>query len=118
MDTLITKSLLDTPSQPQNFGSELYKNRHTTKYQLGQFHTTNVDKILKGYEPFVKGMKLIDPFAGNWDLLKWGQRSRSKISSGYDIDPKNSFTNQRDCILNPPDYSGKFPAYPVDADTH
>jgi hypothetical protein len=40
------------------------------KRNLGQFFTTNCDYILQGFEEFVKGKKITDPFAGNQDLLK------------------------------------------------
>ena len=38
--------------------------------QFGQFFTTNSDYILQGFEGFVKNKEILDPFAGNQDLIK------------------------------------------------
>lgn len=58
------------------------------KKQLGQFFTTNSDRILQGLDIFVFGKNVIDPFAGNSDLLDWAKRNKSKSVLGYDIDKK------------------------------
>ena len=57
-----------------------------SKKSLGQFFTTNVSLILKGFEQVVGGKSIIDPFAGNQDLLKWAKTHQAKQVSGYDID--------------------------------
>lgn len=41
------------------------------KRDLGQFFTTNADYILQGFEKFVEGKTISDPFAGNRELLNW-----------------------------------------------
>lgn len=49
-----------------------------TKKQLGQFFTKNSDYILNGLEKFVKGKDVIDPFAGNEDLIFLGKTTWRK----------------------------------------
>lgn len=56
------------------------------KKQLGQFFTTNSDYILQGFEDFIIGKNIIDPFAGGGDLLDWAKRNKAKKVLGYDID--------------------------------
>ena len=57
-----------------------------SKAQLGQFFTTNADVVLRGFEPFVAGKAVTDPFAGNGDLLRWAKQNGAKSVKGYDID--------------------------------
>jgi hypothetical protein len=58
------------------------------KKDLGQFFTTNSDYILNGFEDFVRGKEILDPFAGSGDLLKWAAKNGAKSIYGLDIDPK------------------------------
>ena len=58
------------------------------KVQLGQFFTTNSDYILQGFEKFVEGKEVIDPFAGNQDLFKWAKKNSCKKITGFDCDKK------------------------------
>lgn len=58
------------------------------KKSLGQFFTTNVDHILQGYESLVKGKVVLDPFAGQGDLLEWAKKNGAKRVHGLDIDKK------------------------------
>ncbi|MBI5530022.1 MAG: Eco57I restriction-modification methylase domain-containing protein [Candidatus Doudnabacteria bacterium] len=74
------------------------------KKQLGQFFTTNSDYILKGLEKRVVGKEVIDPFAGNGDLLVWAKNNGAKNVRGFDIDKK--YINKKtikfnDNILSP-----------------
>ncbi len=62
------------------------------KQQLGQFFTTNSDYILKGLERYVKGKDVVDPFAGDGDLLLWAKRYGAKKTTGYDVDKKYTKT--------------------------
>ena len=48
------------------------------KRDLGQFFTTNSDYILQGLGGFVKNKEIIDPFAGNQDLLRWAKTNKCK----------------------------------------
>lgn len=90
------------------------------KKNLGQFFTTNVDYILSGFEDLIKNTNILDPFAGNQDLLKWAKKYQSKsIIKGFDIDQKlidnkevfynDSLQNipSSDFILTNPPYLGK-----------
>lgn len=81
------------------------------KQTLGQFNTTNATFILKGCERFVRGKKVIDPCAGDGDLLKWSLKNGAKSVVGFDIDPskQNKIISYRDSLNNPPDYKGKYP---------
>lgn len=67
------------------------------KKDLGQFFTTNSDHILQGFEQFIKGKNVLDPFAGGGDLLIWATKNGAASISGLDID--NSLINKT-IILN------------------
>lgn len=56
------------------------------KKNLGQFFTTNCDYILQGFEQYVANKKVLDPFAGNGDLLQWSLSNGAREIIGYDID--------------------------------
>jgi Eco57I restriction-modification methylase len=58
------------------------------KQEFGQFFTSNSDYILKGFEKFVNGKDVLDPFAGNGDLLKWAKKNGAANCYGLDIDEK------------------------------
>lgn len=84
--------------------------RHTkqnSKQSLGQYFTTNADRILSGFEHYVIGKDVVDPFSGNWDLLSWASKNGATSIYGYDIDPKNEDTEQRDSLKNPATNYGK-----------
>ena len=77
------------------------------KKQLGQFFTTNADYILHGLNSFVKGKDIIDPFAGNGDLLNWALKNNAKKVIGFDcdsrfVDNKKVFFN--DSLASPKEY--------------
>ena len=83
--------------------------RHTKqshKQELGQYFTTNSDYILSGFEDVVRGKVVIDPFAGEKDLLKWGEINGSVGSVGYDLEPQSDDIIQNDSIANSPSYAG------------
>ena len=73
------------------------------KKEFGQFFTTNCEYILSDME-IPSGAKLIEPFVGEGDLLKWSGRKDWEI---YDLDPKINATT-RDTLLNPPSYKDKY----------
>jgi len=73
-----------------------------SKSKLGQFYTTNSDYILQGMS-VPDNVKLIEPFVGQGDLVKWV----GKEIEVYDIDPKVDAITQ-DTLLNPPNYKDKF----------
>lgn len=71
------------------------------KKQLGQFFTTNSDYILQGFDSFVKNKIVIDPFAGNQDLILWAKSNGCKKVTGFDCDKKyidNKIVFQNDSI--------------------
>ena len=79
----------------------------TKKRDLGQFFTTNADYILQGFEEFIGGKEVSDPFAGNQELLNWCQKNGARSAVGFDcdknyIDGKNVFYN--DSINSPQKY--------------
>lgn len=77
------------------------------KKQLGQFFTKQSDYILQGFEEYIKGKNVIDPFAGNRDLMAWSEKNDCKSIKGFDVD-KNYTDNKHvflnDSINNPPKY--------------
>lgn len=79
-----------------------------TKSQLGQFFTTNYEYILQGLNIPKDIMHVIEPFAGNGDLLSFIEDKDLYTIECYDIDPKKEFVQQRDTLNDPPDYEGKF----------
>lgn len=81
------------------------------KKDLGQFYTTNYEYILqKLFIP--KNIKnIIEPFAGNGDLLPFIKQMEVKNNYNiecFDIDPKKENIVKRDTILHPPNYNNKF----------
>lgn len=79
------------------------------KRKLGQFYTTNYEYILQGLTIPEYIENIIEPFAGNGDLVMFieGQTKKYNVIC-YDIDPKKDFIIERDTLNNPPDYNDKF----------
>lgn len=87
------------------------------KKSLGQFYTTNYEYILQGFK-IPDGIKsIIEPFAGNGDLINFKNLSESLICpilkkkydiECYDIEPKKKYIVKRDTLKDPPDYNNKF----------
>lgn len=78
----------------------------TKKSALAQFFTTNYNYILSGFTQPPLDVPVIEPFAGNGDLLKFLTEKRD--IEAYDIDPKHDWIVGRDTIISPPNYTGKF----------
>ncbi|MDD5738391.1 MAG: hypothetical protein PHY72_00475 [Candidatus Pacebacteria bacterium] len=77
------------------------------KKQLGQFFTSNSDYILQGMEGFLQDKEVIDPFAGNGDLLDWAKKNKCKKVIGFDVDQKlvdNKTVLFNDSLNNPQEY--------------
>lgn len=76
----------------------------TTKKELGQFFTTNSDKILQGFQHLVVDKAVVDPFADGGDLLVWAKNNGALSIAGYDIDPKllNSQITENNSLINIP----------------
>ena len=80
----------------------------TKKSALGQFFTTNYAYILTGFSQPLPETQIIEPFAGDGDLLKFVVELNDKGVEAYDIDPKHGWIVGRDTILEPPDYTDKY----------
>jgi hypothetical protein len=78
----------------------------TTKSKLGQFYTTNYEYILQEFS-VPTDIPIIEPFAGNGDLLDFVKTSKYPFEC-YDIDPQKDYIQQRDTLLHPPSFSGKY----------
>jgi len=79
-----------------------------SKTQLGQFYTTNYEYILKNMNIPENINHIIEPFAGNGDLLKFIHNKNDFTIELYDIDPKYPNTIKCDTLVNPPCYNNKF----------
>lgn len=79
-----------------------------SKSQLGQFYTTNYEYILSNMEIPNDVEKIIEPFVGRGDLLKFIKNKDKYNIELYDIEPLHVNTIKRDTLKNPPDYTNKF----------
>jgi hypothetical protein len=84
-----------------------------TKQELGQFYTTNQDYILKGMKIPDDIKNIIEPFAGNGDLITFIEKEQEKnkvkyVIESYDIEPKKNYIIKRDTLVNPPNYKDKY----------
>jgi len=68
------------------------------KRELGQFFTTNADHILQGFEEFIAGKEVSDPFAGNQELLNWCQKNGAQAVVGFDCD--KNYVNGKNVFYN------------------
>jgi hypothetical protein len=79
-----------------------------SKKLLGQFYTTNNDYILQNLT-LNENIHIIEPFVGQGDLLGWIDKNlKYKNILTYDIDPKIKCDGIKDCLINPPNYKGKY----------
>lgn len=85
----------------------LEKKEQTKKSLLGQFYTKNFGYIFEGFKVFDNVKNIIEPFAGSGDLLNFVDKNYYNVES-YDIDPKKDYIEERDTLLNPPEYKDKF----------
>lgn len=77
------------------------------KKELGQYFTTNSNYIIGNLLSTIpQNSEIVDPFAGDWDLLNIFDNNFKKI--GYDIQPKNNQTIKQDTLYNPPNYENKW----------
>ena len=51
---------------------------------------------------------IIEPFAGNCDLIKFIPDTSNYVVEMFDIEPQTSTTTKRDTIQEPPSYVNKF----------
>lgn len=83
------------------------------KKALGQFNTTNTAHILQGMTPINTSATVVDPCAGNGDLLLFALEKLSPARLlGYDCDPTKAseqpLVQTRDTLADPVDYTGMF----------
>ena len=74
---------------------------------LGQFYTTNYKHIMQNMYIPDNISNIIEPFAGNGDLLNFLEKDKYNVKC-YDIEPKKDFIIKQDTLLNPPDLDGSF----------
>jgi len=80
---------------------------YNKKKELGQFMTKNYNYILSDFKQ-PECIEIIEPFAGNSDLLNFlSDKSKYKIYK-YDIEPKDSETIKQDTLLEPPEFDKKY----------
>lgn len=68
------------------------------KKNLGQFFTKNSDYILQGFNKFMKDKNVLDPFAGDQDLMNWAKKNNCKNVVGFDCD--RNFADDKKVFLN------------------
>ena len=79
------------------------------KQLFGQFFTTNQEYILQGMKIPDYIENIIEPFAGNGDLLEFVAKNNKQYNiECFDIDPKKDFIIQKDTIADPPNYNNAF----------
>lgn len=79
----------------------------TRKKSLGQFYTTNYEYIL-AHLSIPQGVCVIEPFAGQGDLVPFIKAARPKSIELYDLEPKAAGIVKRNTLLEPPSYQEKF----------
>ena len=108
------KSVLYTVQGHMNELNESTSDINTShKQELGQFYTTNQEYILQGITIPYSIKNIIEPFAGNGDLITFIEKEQEKNNikyniECYDIDPKKDYIIKRDTIKNTPDYNNKY----------
>lgn len=100
---------LQSNQQQLTISTELGQPQAAKKNKMarGQFYTTNANYIMSGMPlPPAIARVIIEPFAGQGDLIDWLATTGSQIPVlGYDIEPKRTGIQQRDTLANPPDYN-------------
>lgn len=76
----------------------------TNKKEFGQFFSKNEELVEAFIHHIAPEDILIDPFAGDMDLLK----HFDNVNESYDLFPLHESTVQNDSLLNPPNFKGKF----------
>jgi hypothetical protein len=86
------------------------------KKAFGQFYTTNNEYILQNMKIPDDIIDIIEPFAGNGDLVNFIKNTENLKNikyniDCYDIEPKKDYIIKRDTINEPPDYNNKYDEY-------
>ena len=74
------------------------------KKDKGQFYTTQSSYILEGFDVPTDARCIIEPFAGQGDLIDWVKQCSTLPIEAYDIQPKRDDIQQRDTLQDPPNY--------------
>jgi hypothetical protein len=82
----------------------------SNKKELGQFFTSNYNYILQDLQIPRNTTHIIEPFAGNGDLINFIPDSLigECIIECFDIEPQHPFILQRDTLTDPPCYNDTF----------
>ena len=81
----------------------------SSKQKLGQFFTTHSNYILQNFELPKNIEHIIEPFAGNKDLVKFiEEKNYTNQISLYDIDPKHNDIIKRDTLSYPPEFENSY----------
>jgi hypothetical protein len=80
----------------------------SNKQKFGQYFTTNYSYILQNLSIPNGTSKIIEPFAGNGDLLCFIENRDRYTIECYDIDPRFEGCIRQDTIQNPPCYENAF----------
>jgi len=116
-NVIITKDIEKNPKTPNKKKGKNKKDKkqetkketkQTNKKKYGQFYTTNYKYILKNFKIPSNINNIIEPFAGNGDLLNFLNIKENNNVECYDIEPKKDNIIKKDTLLNPPDYNNKF----------
>jgi len=84
-------------------------NNKSQKKELGQFYTTNSNYILQNMYIPDDIINIIEPFAGNGDLLQFINNEENKYNiECYDIEPKKDYIIKQDTLINTPNFDNKF----------
>jgi hypothetical protein len=78
------------------------------KKMLGKFYTTNYDYILQNLHLPDNITNIIEPFAGNGDLLNFIKNKEAYNITCYDIEPQQDFITQQDTFIDVPDFTNQF----------
>jgi len=96
-----------------NNNKHMNKKNKSSKQVLGQFYTTNHEYILQGIKIPYNIKDIIEPFAGDGDLITFIEKKQEENNvkyniECYDIEPKKDYIIKKDTIKNPPNYNNKY----------
>ena len=72
-----------------------------TKNKLGQYFSKNTDLLLHGFESYIQNKIVLDPFAGDYDLIHWALKHGASGYKAYDIEPRFEDCTHNDSLMNP-----------------
>jgi hypothetical protein len=107
--TTVKKKLIRVKNIKSIDSSEELVVEENVKKEKGQFYTVNNEYILDGLDLPPDNCDIIEPFAGQGDLINWlkGKNIYKNVEM-YDVDPKIDGIIKRDTLKNPPNYENKW----------